>query len=201
MKRISGKSIVWSPRRFSLADVLSLVNRSRAAQGFATLLKAYPEPMKASEFQDGLGYAGADFAIELRKDWRRLGIISADDSRRPIPVALTEGGREVAKLALELERMVPGFLDRPRAARALLAIHDTDPDPAAPATIRHATAYGPEGARDLRSDLERFRLVAVEQGLVNNVRYVHIRLTALGRRVAALLLRLRKAIEACDAQG
>ena len=173
-----------------MEDPLGLLNRPHASQGFRALLDADPNPMDATGFQAALGYANPSLPIDVRKEWRRIGVLVTEENRRPVTIRLSDAGRVVARIIAELEAAAPGLIDRPRAARALLAIHEKDPEPASPGLLRRATGYSTTAARDLRDDLERLGVVRVQEEVEGRIRYVRITLTASGKRAATILERL-----------
>jgi len=172
-----------------LRDILL---RPRVFRGLLHLRSIYPEETTATGFHNGTGYSAEKDSAELRMDLAAWRLVETEEERKPIPVRLTEAGRRVADLAAEIEALVPGITEEPRALLALVVVLTNEPAVTNSAALRSALelGYGPAGK--LRARIVALDLVTVEQGLENRVPYVRIRLTALGRKVATLALRIQQ---------
>jgi hypothetical protein len=175
-----------------LIDVLT---RPKALRGLIALRAAEPDHLTATAFMEAAGYSDEKMAAELRDELKAAQLVSADTTTRPIPVRLTERGRDVADLAAQIDTHAPGVIDRSRALAALVALRDVDPDAMTPGQFRKSVRYGVLAGVALREDLARMGLVGVEETLEGRVRVVRIRLTEIGRAVADRARRMRKLIE------
>lgn len=180
-------------------DALAALNRPRALRGLAALLAADPEPLTARAFQEAVGYERADLAAEMRADLAAIGVVTTEEAGPSILVRLAPAGRTVTKAALDVEAVVPGLMDRPRALRALLKVREVAPEPLSARALRQHVGYRVEAAAQLRDDLAAWGLVDVAEGLENRVRFVRITLTPDGRKVADLAARLEAAARKAQA--
>jgi hypothetical protein len=179
-----------------------ILRRARALRGLIYLRSIHPEEATAGSFQRGVGYENDELAAALRHDLAAWRLVTMDEKAKPVPVRLTKQGLHVADLARELDTLVPGLLERPRALAGLLAILEKDPAPLSAAELRAAVEYAYREAARLRDDYARLGVVTVEEGRENRTLFVRVRLTPLGRRAATLARKIKGAAEtARDGKG
>lgn len=175
--------------------MIDLLSRPKALRGLIVLRAALPDHLTATGFMGAVGYNDETMAAELRDELKTAQLVSADDSARPIPVRLTQLGRQAADLAAQIDALAPDVIDRARALPALVALRAAEPEPMTAGQFRASVRYGILAGVALREDLARMGLLTVEEGYEGRVRVLRIRLTEKGRAVADLARRIRKLVE------
>jgi hypothetical protein len=85
---------------------------------------------------------------------------------------------------------VDDILSRPRILRALAALREADPAPLTQGQLMEATAYDFRGISKLVEDMLRWKLITLKETHRGKLPVSEHRLTAAGRDIADLALKL-----------